>query len=140
MPRLPISRKRPFAANTRILCPSKLIGQRVEHQVHALAAGQGQNLVGEGQRARIHDVGNAQVAQESALFRAARRGKNGGPGPLRQVDGGQAHTTRSGVNEHFVARLHLAEMFQGESGRQVRNRHGGGGGRTEVGAACAPPC
>jgi hypothetical protein len=67
-----------------------LARQGVDDYVHALAAGEPPDIVGEGEGARVHDVRDAQGAEVVALLGTAGGGEDFGPPRLGIRDGGQA--------------------------------------------------
>ena len=101
---------------------NRLAGQRVQNQVDSLPAGASHHLVGENERARVHDVLDAQGVEQIAFFGSARRGEHFRPGQLRQLQCRQAHTPCCRVDQHALSGLHSPQMMEGVSRREKRDR------------------
>ena len=105
----------------------RFAGERVEHDVHALAAGQVEHLLGEGERARIHDVLDAERREIGALLGAAGGGEDLGADLLRDLDRRQADAAGRRVDQHPFAAAQLREPVERVVRRHEGARNGGRG-------------
>ena len=82
------------------------------------------DLVGEGQRPRIEDVGDAERLEEVPLLRAAGRGEDLRPDALADLQCRQTDAARAGVDQHPFAGGDAAQHVQGVVGREEGDRDG----------------
>ena len=104
----------------------RLAGQRIEHDVDALAIRVGENLLGERRRPAAVDVLHAERPQEFALLVAAGRGENFRAEMLRDLNRRQADAAGARVDQQPLARLHLRQPHQAVVGREERDRNRAG--------------
>ena len=90
----------------------EVAGQRVEDDIDALATGALAHFLGKLHRARIHDVGDAEGAEVSVLFGAARGRINLRARAPGQLDCGQPDSARRGVNQYPLPRGERGQMIQ----------------------------
>ena len=107
-------------------------GQRVEHDVDAVAVGVAADLLGELDAARVVDMLNSHVAQQFSALRAAGGGEDLGSGGTGDGDRGLAHAAGRGVDQHPIAGRDPGQIMQAVPGGGVR---GGDRGRLLVGQA-----
>ena len=103
----------------------RLAGERIEHQVDALAAGRFADLIGKIERAGIHHVLDAQRLQVLAFPRAAGGGEDLRADLPGNLDRGQSHAAGGRVDQHPLARLHPAQPPQGVLDRKEADRDRG---------------
>ena len=125
-------------AEDRQALGDRLAGQRVEHDVDALAVGVGEDLVGERGRAAAVDVLHAERAEEVALFVAAGRGEDFRAEMLGDLNRGEADAAGTGVNQHPLAGLELREPHQAVVRGEERDRDRAGFVVVDRPRACAP--
>ena len=92
--------------------PQRLAGQAVEDDVHALAVGEAQDLIGEVQGSRVEHVPNPLRAQVGTLLLVAGSGEDLGSDHARHGDRRLANTARGEVDEHLVTLLQPADVDQ----------------------------
>ena len=128
-------------AQERETVRDKLAGERIEHHIHAFAAGQASHVLDEGQGARIEHVLHAQRVQEGALLRTVRCGEDLSADALGELQRGQADAAGRGVDQHPFAFHQVADVVQGviggqkgqrDHGRLLKGEIGGLGGDEEL--------
>ena len=102
-----------------------LARKRIEHHVDAAAFGFLEDLVGEGQTARVKDFLHTEQAQEIPFFLRARGGIDLGPAPLGNLNRRDADAAGSAMNQHFLALLQPRQMVQRVIGRKEGAGNGG---------------
>ena len=98
----------------------EVAGEGVEHEVYALPARQLHHVIGEGERAGVHEMAHPERTEVGSLLVASRRGEHLRPGALRELHRGQTYASRRGVDEHALPGLHSSQsvqrVFRGEEG------------------------
>ena len=104
----------------------RLSGERIQHQIDSATPRRFEHLVGERHPARIHDVGNAESAQEISLLGTSGGGEDLGPREPRNLQRREPDAARGGVDENPISRSHRAEVVKGiprrEKGHRKRDR------------------
>ena len=90
----------------------RLARQRVEHHIHATAAGQRQDLVAEGQAARIEHMVDIEQAQQVALGLGPGGGEDFRALHLRDLDRGQSDAACGAMDKHLFARREPGQVMQ----------------------------
>ncbi len=104
----------------------RLAGERIQHDVDALAAGQAADLIGKGERARVarcsarrDDAGNRRFVGVPAVAKIS------GADALRVLDRGQADAAGGAVDQHALAALQPRQVMQRVIGGQHGDRERG---------------
>ena len=102
----------------------EVAGERVEHDIDALAAGDLHDLVGEVQRARVHGVIGAHLFEQPAFLWGAGGGENLGAEVFCDLDSGHADAAGAGVDEDALALAQVCQVVERVVGREEHGRHG----------------
>ncbi len=118
----------------------ELAGERIEHDVHALARGEGEELLLELERPRRRDVRIVQAHRaQRAPLAGARGRKHLHPEMPRQLHGGHANTPGPGVNQQPLTPSAPRQVHEPPVGGQEHDRHGcRAGERPSCGYRCKP--
>ena len=100
-------------------------GDRVEHDVDAVAVGVTAYLVGELDASRVVNVLNTHVAQQLSTLLAARGGEDLGSCGAGDRDRRLPHAAGRGVDQHLVTGLDAGQVVQAVPGGGGRGGHRG---------------
>src|SRR5579859_6677070 len=103
-----------------------LARNRIEDDIDPFTAGDLEDLVREGERARIDNMLHPEPAQETALLRRPRGGEDLGTHQLRVLDRGDADTAGRAVYQNPLAALQARDVVERVVDRH--GRHGEAGG------------
>ena len=98
-------------------------GQRVQYDVHAVAVGILEDLLGEVDTARVVDVVDTHAPQHLPALPGARRRVDLSPGQPGDGDRGLANTAGGRVDQYLVAWFDPSQVHQPVPGGRRRGRH-----------------
>ena len=117
----------------------RLARQRVEHDIHALAPGGGQHLVGEREGPGIEDVLDAKRVQMFTFLGGTCGRVHGRAEPASDLHRRQAHAACAGVDEDVLPTAQPRLFIQAVVGGQVGDGQGGRRLETQLAQAWRPP-